>query len=132
MEHFVGLDVSVRETSLCVVDHAGKIVKEARVPTELRTRRALQQGQPLTLGDPTGCQRSAGPLEGRHDLEALDHFPQAERGHEGARRGCSSTSPAAASCISASRIGIVNAGAVGKGLLVQPLISSPGPGAEDA
>jgi transposase len=34
MEHFVGLDVSVRETSLCVVDHAGKIVKEARVPTE--------------------------------------------------------------------------------------------------
>jgi transposase len=34
MEHFVGLDVSVRETSLCVVDHVGKIVKEARVPTE--------------------------------------------------------------------------------------------------
>ena len=34
MEQFVGLDVSVRETSLCVVDHAGKIVKEARVPTE--------------------------------------------------------------------------------------------------
>lgn len=34
MEHFVGLDVSVRETSLCVVDHAGKIVKEAQVPTE--------------------------------------------------------------------------------------------------
>ena len=34
MEQFVGLDVSVREASLCVVDYAGKIVKEARVPTE--------------------------------------------------------------------------------------------------
>ena len=26
MEHFVGLDVSVRETSVCVVDGAGKLV----------------------------------------------------------------------------------------------------------
>ena len=30
----VGLDVSVRETSVCVVDETGKLLKEARVPTE--------------------------------------------------------------------------------------------------
>jgi len=34
MDHFVGLDVSVRETSVCVVDETGKLLKEARVPTE--------------------------------------------------------------------------------------------------
>ena len=34
MTHHVGLDVSVRETSICIVDEAGTIVKEARVPTE--------------------------------------------------------------------------------------------------
>lgn len=34
MDHYVGLDVSVRETSVCVVDETGKLLKEARVPTE--------------------------------------------------------------------------------------------------
>jgi len=34
MTHHVGLDVSVRETSICIVDEAGTILKEARVPTE--------------------------------------------------------------------------------------------------
>src|SRR5271168_2644223 len=34
MAHFVGLDVSVRETSVCVVDDAGKVVCERKVPTE--------------------------------------------------------------------------------------------------
>ncbi len=34
MAHFVGLDVSVRETSVCVVDAAGKVVLEQKVPTE--------------------------------------------------------------------------------------------------
>lgn len=34
MEHYVGLDVSVRETSVCVVDETGKLLKEAKVPTE--------------------------------------------------------------------------------------------------
>ncbi len=34
MDYFVGLDVSVRETSVCVVDESGKILKEAKVPTE--------------------------------------------------------------------------------------------------
>ena len=34
MDHYVGLDVSVHETSVCVVDETGKLLKEARVPTE--------------------------------------------------------------------------------------------------
>src|SRR5262249_17831250 len=32
--YFVGLDVSVKETSVCIVDDAGKIVREARVASE--------------------------------------------------------------------------------------------------
>src|SRR5271165_1253314 len=34
MTHFVGLDVSVKETSVCVVDDAGKVLCERKVPTE--------------------------------------------------------------------------------------------------
>src|SRR6202140_1998468 len=34
MAHFVGLDVSVKETSVCVVDDAGKVLCERKVPTE--------------------------------------------------------------------------------------------------
>ena len=34
MEHFAGLDVSVKETSVCIVDETGKIVGEVRVASE--------------------------------------------------------------------------------------------------
>src|SRR6516164_6518183 len=34
MVHFVGLDVSVKETSVCVVDDAGKVILEQKVPTD--------------------------------------------------------------------------------------------------
>src|SRR6476619_3044933 len=34
MDHFAGLDVSVKETSLCIVDEVGRIVREVRVATE--------------------------------------------------------------------------------------------------
>ena len=34
MKHFVGLDVSVKETSICVVDHEGAVVLQTRVPSE--------------------------------------------------------------------------------------------------
>ena len=30
MEHFAGLDVSVKETSVCIVDDAGRIVKGSK------------------------------------------------------------------------------------------------------
>jgi transposase len=34
MDHFAGLDVSVKETSVCIVDDTGKIVREVKVPSE--------------------------------------------------------------------------------------------------
>jgi transposase len=34
MDYFAGLDVSVKETSVCIVDDAGKIVREGRVASE--------------------------------------------------------------------------------------------------
>src|SRR5262249_14975363 len=32
MDYFAGLDVSVKETNVCIVDDAGKFVREAKVP----------------------------------------------------------------------------------------------------
>jgi transposase len=34
MDHFAGLDVSVKETSVCIVDETGKLLRELKVPTE--------------------------------------------------------------------------------------------------
>jgi hypothetical protein len=34
MDHFAGLDVSVKATSVCIVDDAGKIVREVKVASE--------------------------------------------------------------------------------------------------
>jgi transposase len=34
MDHFAGLDVSVKETSVCIVDDTGRVVREAKVASE--------------------------------------------------------------------------------------------------
>lgn len=34
MTHFVGLDVSVKEKAVCVVDEAGTVMLEQKVPSE--------------------------------------------------------------------------------------------------
>lgn len=34
MKHYVGLDVSIKQTAICIVDETGKIVREAKVATE--------------------------------------------------------------------------------------------------
>ncbi len=34
MDYFAGLDVSVKDTSVCIVDDTGKIVREVRVASE--------------------------------------------------------------------------------------------------
>jgi predicted NBD/HSP70 family sugar kinase len=34
MEHHAGLDVSLKETSVCIVDGAGKIIRETKVASE--------------------------------------------------------------------------------------------------
>ena len=42
MAHFVGLDVSVQETSVCVVDDVGKVLCERKVRTEPEDIAVLQ------------------------------------------------------------------------------------------
>ena len=34
MDHFAGLNVSVKETSVCIVDDTGRIVREVKVASE--------------------------------------------------------------------------------------------------
>ena len=34
MQHHAGLDVSLEETSVCIVDGAGKIIRETQVASE--------------------------------------------------------------------------------------------------
>src|SRR5260370_38995963 len=34
MDHFAGLDVSVKETSICIVDDTGRIVREVKTASE--------------------------------------------------------------------------------------------------
>jgi transposase len=46
MDHFAGLDVSVKETSVCILDDAGRIVKEVKVTSE-------PQALLKVLGNPT-------------------------------------------------------------------------------
>src|ERR1700745_1451711 len=46
MDHFGGLDVSVKETSVCILDDAGKILKEVKVASE-------PQALLKVLGNPT-------------------------------------------------------------------------------
>src|SRR5512143_3739050 len=59
MEHFAGLDVSVKETSICIVDDAGRIVREAKVASEPQDLLAV-------LTNPAYCFKriglEAGPL----------------------------------------------------------------------
>jgi transposase len=46
MDHFAGLDVSVKETSVCILDDMGKTVKEVKVGSE-------PQALLKVLGNPT-------------------------------------------------------------------------------
>src|SRR5260370_23792236 len=50
MAHFVGLDVSVKETSVCVIDDAGKVILEQKVPTEPADIIALLTSLGVTYG----------------------------------------------------------------------------------
>ena len=34
MEHFVGMDVSVKDTSICIVEDTGRIVREVKAASE--------------------------------------------------------------------------------------------------
>jgi transposase len=49
MSYFAGLDVSLEETAICVVDDAGKIVREARVASEPEALVAFFSGCAMTM-----------------------------------------------------------------------------------
>jgi transposase len=59
MDNFDGLDVSVKETSVCIVDDAGRIARELKIASEPE---ALLQvlGNPIYLFKRIGLE--AGPL----------------------------------------------------------------------
>ena len=69
MAHFVGLDVSVKETSVCVVDNAGKVILEQKVPTEpdtlIPSGPMWQRGQVICLLAPQARQSLRAPVNAR-------------------------------------------------------------------
>jgi len=44
MDHFAGLDVSVQDTSVCIVDSTGKIIREVKELDLYRRNRHLGRG----------------------------------------------------------------------------------------
>src|SRR5262249_12419132 len=59
MKHFAALDVSLKQTSVCIVDDAGGIVREAKGATEPDDLRTFFRGTGLTF-ERIGLE--AGPL----------------------------------------------------------------------
>ena len=59
MEHFAGIDVSLKDSSVCVVDAAGRIVREAKVASEPEALVAWFRGLGLKV---TRIGLEAGPL----------------------------------------------------------------------
>jgi hypothetical protein len=59
MDHFAGLDVSVKETSICIVDDTGRIVREVKVASEPE---ALLQ----VLGNPSTASSGSDWKPGRY------------------------------------------------------------------
>src|SRR6516165_6523616 len=49
MDHYAGIDVSLEASSVCVVDASGKIVKEAKLPSEPEALIAWFKGLPFEL-----------------------------------------------------------------------------------
>jgi len=59
MKHYVGLDVSVKETSVCVIDGGGKTIREVKVATEPEAIVAILADEAFTI-ERIGLE--AGPL----------------------------------------------------------------------
>jgi transposase len=59
MEHYAGLDVSLKETSVCIVDRAGQVVREVKAATEPEAILAILADEALTI-ERIGLE--AGPL----------------------------------------------------------------------
>ena len=55
MDHFAGLDVSVKDTSVCIVDDTGRVVREVKVASEPEALLAVLTNPHLPLqADRTG------------------------------------------------------------------------------
>ena len=64
MDHFAGLDVSVKETSVCIVDDTGKIVREVKVASEPKALLAVLKNPATTSSEldwKPGCGRNGYP-----------------------------------------------------------------------
>ena len=59
MQYYAGLDVSVKETSVCIVDKTGKVIREVKVATEPVAILAVLTEEPLAI-ERIGLE--AGPL----------------------------------------------------------------------
>ena len=59
MKHYAGLDVSVKETSVCVIDETGATIREAKVASEPEALVAVLVDDALTI-ERIGLE--AGPL----------------------------------------------------------------------
>src|SRR3954453_7568994 len=73
MEHYVGIDVSLEHSSVCVVDGTGKIVVEAKVVSEPEALIAWLRRQPSKLAR-IGLEAGGGPARHAgqgHELPAL-------------------------------------------------------------
>jgi transposase len=49
MKHYASLDVSIKETSVCVIDDAGQVVREVKVPTEPEAIVAILADEAFTI-----------------------------------------------------------------------------------
>ena len=92
MKHYVGLDVSLKETSVCVLDEEGSVVTEAKVLSEpevlveylrglsLRYERIGPIGAMPSLDDKHPSLFTAGDIWGRRRVElASPPAPCADR-----------------------------------------------------
>jgi hypothetical protein len=62
MEHYAGIDVSLESSSMCVVDATGRVVREAKIASELECAPAGGQFERKDLTQPAGL-----PEDGSHD-----------------------------------------------------------------
>ena len=79
MDHFAGLDVSVKETSVCIVDDTGKIVREVKVASEPEALLALLKNPAyhfkrigLEAGPLSQCRKPL-RLQAKMLLSAVEH-----------------------------------------------------------
>jgi len=72
MDHFAGLDVSVKETSVCIVDDTGRIVREVKVPSEPEALLAVLKNPSYDAGLATGCAGKAKYVDVENRLRSVN------------------------------------------------------------